>query len=51
MHGQRAMGKIRKNNYHQGSCGHSLTGKTMLVFLIFIQGMYRNVKNPQVSSL
>ena len=43
--GQRAMGKIQRNNYHDGSCGPSLTGKTMSVFLIFRQGMHRNVKN------
>ena len=45
MHGQRATGKIQRNNYHHGSCGLSLTGKTMSVFLIFTQGTHRNVKN------
>ena len=45
MRGQRATGKIQRNNYHHGSCGLSLTGKTMSVFLIFTQGMLRNVKN------
>ena len=42
---QRATGKIQRNNYHHGSCGPSLTGKTMSVFLIFTQGTHRNVKN------
>ena len=45
MRGQRATGKIQRNNYHHGSCGPSLTGKTMSVFLIFTQGTHRNVKN------
>ena len=45
MRGQRATGKIQRNNYHHGSCGRSLTGKTMSVFLIFTQGTHRNVKN------
>ena len=36
MRGQRAMGKIQRNNYHHGSCGPTLTGKTMTVFLIFM---------------
>ena len=45
MRGQRATGRIQRNNYHHGSCGPSLTGKTMSVFLIFTQGMHRNVKN------
>ena len=45
MHGQRGTGKIQRNNYHHGSCGPSLTGKTMSVFLIFTQGTHRNVKN------
>ena len=45
MRGQRATGKIQRNNYHHGSCGPSLTGKTMSVFLIFTQGTRRNVKN------
>ena len=33
--GQLAMGKIQRNEYHHASCGSSLTGKTMSVFLIF----------------
>ena len=45
MRGQRATSKIQRNNYHHGSCGASLTGKTMSVFLIFTQGTHRNVKN------
>ena len=45
MRGQRATDKIQSNNYHHGSCGPSLTGKTMSVFLIFTQGMHQNVKN------
>ena len=44
MRGQRATGKIQRNNYHHGSCGPFLTGKTMPVFLIFMQGSHRNVK-------
>ena len=48
--GQRATGKIQRNNYHHGSCGPSLTGKTMSVFLIFTQGTHRNVKNRWVKS-
>ena len=47
---QRCNGKIQRNNYHHGSCGPSLTGKTMSVFLIFTQGMHRNVKNRWVRS-
>ena len=38
MRGQCATGKIQRNNYHHGSCGPSLTGKAMSVFLIFTQG-------------
>ena len=45
MRGQRATGKIQKNNYHHGSCGPSLTGKTSSVSLIFTHGTHRNVKN------
>ena len=45
MRGQRATGKIQWNNYHHGSCGTSLTGETMSVFLNFTQGTHRNVKN------
>ena len=45
MRGQRATGKIQRNNYHHRSCGASLTGKTMSVFLIFTQGTHRNVKD------
>ena len=37
MRGQRATGKIQRNNYHHGNCGPSLMGKTMLVFLISMQ--------------
>ena len=50
MRGQRATGKIRRNNYRHGSCGPPLTGKTMSVFLIFTQGTHRNVKNRWVRS-
>ena len=50
MRGQRATGKIKRNNYHHGSCGLSLTDKTMSVFLIFTQGTHRNVKNRRVRS-
>ena len=32
MRGQHETGKIQRNNYHHGSCGPSLTGKTMSVF-------------------
>ena len=45
MRRQRARSKIQTNNYHHGSCGSFLTGKTMSVFLIFRQGTHRNVKN------
>ena len=45
MRGQRATGKIQRNNYHHGSCEPTLTGETMSVFLIFTQGTHRNVKN------
>ena len=45
MHGQRATGRIPRNNYHHGSCRPSLTGKTSSVSLIFTQGTHRNVKN------
>ena len=45
MRGQRATGKIKRNNYHHGSCGSSLTGKTSSVPLIFTHGTHRNVKN------
>ena len=45
MRGQRATGKIQRNNYHHGNCGPFLTGKTMSVFLMFTQGTHRNVKN------
>ena len=48
--GQRATGKIQRNNYHHGSRGPSLTGRTMSVFLIFTQGTHRNVKNSRVRS-
>ena len=42
---QHARGKIQRNNYHHGSCGHSLTGKTPSMSLIFTYGTHRNVKN------
>ena len=45
MRDQRATGKIQRNNYRQGSCGPSLTGKTSSMSLIFAHGTYRNVKN------
>ena len=45
MHGQCAMGKIQRNNYHHRSCEPSLMDKTISVFLIFKQGMHQNVKN------
>ena len=45
MRGQRATGKIQRNNYHHGSYGPFLTRKTMSVFLIFMHGTYLNVKN------
>ena len=45
MCGQRAKGKIQRDNYHHGSCGPSLTGKTSSVPLIFTHGTHRNVKN------
>ena len=35
MRGQRATGKIQRNNYHHGSYGPFLTGKTSSVSLIF----------------
>ena len=50
IHGQRAMGKIQSNNYHHGSCRPSLLGKTMSVFLIFMQATHWNVKNRWVRS-
>ena len=45
MRGQRATGKIQRNNYHHGSCGSSLTGKTLSVSLIFTPRTHRNVLN------
>ena len=48
--GQRATGKIQRNNYHHGSCGTSLTSETSSVSLIFTQGTHRNVKNRWVKS-
>ena len=45
LRGQRATGKIQRNNYHHGSCGPSLTSKTSSVSLVFTHGTYRNVKN------
>ena len=50
MRGQPAKGEIQRNNYHHGSCGPSLTGKTSSVPLIFTQGMHRNVENRCVRS-
>ena len=50
MRGQRSKGKIQRNNYHHGSYGTSLTGKTMSVFLIFTQGTHKIVKNRRVRS-
>ena len=50
MRGERARGKIQRNNYRHGICGPSLTGKTSSVFLIFTQGTHRNVKNRSVRS-
>ena len=50
MLGQRATGKIQRNNYHHGSCGLSLTGKTSSVSLIFTHRTHRNVKNRCVKS-
>ena len=50
MRGQRATGKIQRNNYHHGSCGPSLTSKTMSVFFILMQLTHRNVKNRLVRS-
>ena len=35
MRGQRATGKIQRNNYHRGNSGPSLTGKMPSVSLIF----------------
>ena len=35
MRGQRATGKIQRNNHHHGNCEPSLTGKTSSVSLIF----------------
>ena len=34
LRGQRSTGKIQSNNYHHGSCGPSLRGKTSSVSLI-----------------
>ena len=45
MSGQRATGKIQRNNYHHGSCGPSLKGKTSSVSLIFTHRTHRNVNN------
>ena len=39
---------IQRNNYHQVSCGPSLTGKTSSVPLILTHGTHRNVKSRQV---
>ena len=45
MRGQRATGKIQRNNYHYRTCGPSLTGKTSSVSLIFTHGTHRYVKS------
>ena len=45
MPAQRATVKIQRNNYHHGSCGPSLKGKTSSVSLISTHGMDQNVKN------
>ena len=45
MRGQRATGKIQRNNYHHGNCGPSLTDKTSSVSLIFTHRTHRNIKN------
>ena len=45
MRGQGATGKFQRNNYHHGSCGPTLRGKTPSVSLIFAHGTHRNVKN------
>ena len=45
MRGERATGKIQRNNCRHGSCEPSLTGKTSSVSLIFTHGTHRNVKN------
>ena len=45
MRGQRATGKIQRNNCHHGIYGPSLTGKTSSVSFIFTHGTHRNVKN------
>ena len=50
MRGQRATGKIQRNNYHHRSCGPSLTDKTWSVSLIFTHGTHRNVKNRRMRS-
>ena len=44
MRGRRATGKIKRNNYHHGSCEPFLTGKTMSGFWIITHGTHRNVK-------
>ena len=45
MRGQRAKGKIQRNNYHHGNCEQSLTGRTSSVSLISVHRTHRNVKN------
>ena len=50
MRGQRATGKIQRNNYHHDSCEPFLTDKTSSVSLIFTQVTHRNVKNRWVRS-
>ena len=50
MRGQRATGKIQRNNLYHESCVPSLTGKTSSVSLIVTHGTHRNVKNRWVRS-
>ena len=42
MLGQRARGKIQRNNYYHESCGPSLTSKMSSVYLIFTHGTHQN---------
>ena len=44
MRGQDATGKIQRTNYHDGSCGPSLTGKTLSMSLIFTLGMAKIIE-------
>ena len=50
MHGQRAVGKSQRNNYHHGNCEQSLTDKTLSESLIFRHHAHGNVKNRRVRS-